>query len=48
MSTPDSNAVRNWLLSLQERIVSAVEAVDGKPFLRDSWERPEGGGGISP
>ena len=47
MSTPDSNAVRNWLLSLQERIVSAVEVVDGKPFLRDSWERPEGGGGIS-
>jgi coproporphyrinogen III oxidase len=47
MDMPDSNAVRNWLLSLQERIVSAVEAVDGKPFLRDSWERPEGGGGIS-
>jgi Coproporphyrinogen III oxidase len=32
MSTPDSNAVRNWLLSLQERIVSSVEAIDGKPF----------------
>ena len=47
MSTPDTNAVRTWLLSLQERIVSAVEAVDGQQFLRDSWERPEGGGGIS-
>lgn len=47
MNTPDPNAVRTWLLSLQERIVSAVEAVDGMPFLRDSWERPEGGGGIS-
>jgi coproporphyrinogen III oxidase len=47
MSTPDTNAVRTWLLSLQERIVSAVEAVDGRQFLRDSWERPEGGGGIS-
>ena len=47
MNTPDSNAVRNWLLSLQERIVSAAQAVDGKPFIRDSWERPEGGGGIS-
>ena len=22
-------------------------AVDGKPFLRDEWTRPEGGGGIS-
>ena len=47
MNTPDPNAVRTWLLSLQERIVSAAEAVDGQQFLRDSWERPEGGGGIS-
>ena len=47
MNTPDPNAVRTWLLSLQERIVSATEAVDGKQFIRDSWERPEGGGGIS-
>lgn len=47
MNTPDPNAVRTWLLSLQERIVSAAEAVDGKQFIRDSWERPEGGGGIS-
>ena len=47
MNTPDPNAVRTWLLSLQERIVSAAEAVDGSQFIRDSWERPEGGGGIS-
>jgi coproporphyrinogen III oxidase len=47
MNTPDPNAVRTWLLSLQERIVSAAEAVDGDQFIRDSWERPEGGGGIS-
>lgn len=47
MNTPDPNAVRTWLLSLQERIVSAIEAVDGGQFIRDSWERPEGGGGIS-
>ncbi len=47
MNTPDPNAVRTWLLSLQERIVSAAEAVDGGQFIRDSWERPEGGGGIS-
>ena len=47
MNTPDTNAVRTWLLSLQERIVSAAEAVDGRQFIRDSWERPEGGGGIS-
>ena len=47
MNTPNTNAVRTWLLSLQERIVSAAEAVDGGQFIRDSWERPEGGGGIS-
>lgn len=47
MNTPDPNAVRTWLLSLQERIVSAIEAVDGGQFIRDNWERPEGGGGIS-
>ena len=47
MNTPDTNAVRTWLLSLQERIVSAAEAVDGRQFIRDSGERPEGGGGIS-
>ena len=47
MSSPDTAAVKTWLLSLQARIVSAVEAIDGKPFLTDSWQRPEGGGGIS-
>jgi coproporphyrinogen III oxidase len=43
----DSVSVKNYLLDLQSRIVAAMEAVDGKPFLTDSWERPEGGGGIS-
>ena len=47
MSTPNIQAVKSWLLSLQDRIVSAVEDVDGKKFIKDSWERPEGGGGIS-
>jgi len=43
----DNTAVRNYLLDLQERIVSKFEALDGKPFLRDEWSRAEGGGGIS-
>lgn len=47
MSSLDTAAVKTWLLSLQARIVSSVEAIDGKPFLTDSWQRPEGGGGIS-
>jgi coproporphyrinogen III oxidase len=46
-SLPSPTAVKQYLLDLQQRIVSALEEVDGKPFLRDSWERPEGGGGIS-
>ena len=46
-NTPDIALVKAWLLSLQDRIVTAVEEVDGKQFIRDSWERPEGGGGIS-
>ena len=46
-SFPNPAAVKAYLLGLQDRIVQALEAVDGKPFLRDAWERPEGGGGIS-
>lgn len=35
--------MRRWLLDLQSRIVAAVEAEDGTPFLRDAWQRPAGG-----
>ena len=47
MSAPNPQDVKAWLISLQDRIVTALEGVDGKSFLRDGWERPEGGGGIS-
>jgi coproporphyrinogen III oxidase len=40
-------AVYDYFSGLQERIVSALEVVDRKGFLRDSWQRPEGGGGTS-
>jgi len=40
MSGVDNNSVKDWLLSLQQRIVSAAEAIDGKQFIRDAWERP--------
>lgn len=39
--------VFDYLQGLQSRIVEAVELVDGKTFLHDSWQRPEGGGGTS-
>jgi len=44
----DSSAVRSYLLDLQSRICSALEAEDGTAkFGSDTWERPEGGGGLS-
>jgi len=43
----DAGVVHDYLSALQERIVSALEVVDRKGFTRDSWQRPEGGGGTS-
>ncbi len=44
MSAPvDTQAVRAWLLDLQERIVRAFEDEDGTPFRHDAWQRPAGG-----
>ena len=40
-------AVYEYLQGLQNRIVEAVELIDGKNFLNDTWQRPEGGGGTS-
>jgi coproporphyrinogen III oxidase len=42
-----NQAVYDYFSGLQERIVSALEVVDRKGFVRDSWQRPEGGGGTS-
>ena len=47
MSAPDPLAVRHWLTGLQDRIVAALEAVDGGRFLTDPWEREAGFGGVS-
>jgi coproporphyrinogen III oxidase len=44
MNTP---RVKEFLTGLQERIVQRLELIDGTPFRRDAWDRPEGGGGIS-
>ncbi len=43
----DPSAVLKYLHGLQSRIIEALELVDGKTFLHDSWNRPEGGGGNS-
>src|SRR5439155_10289795 len=36
-----------YFTDLQARLVARLEAIDGGVFLRDAWQRPEGGGGIS-
>ncbi len=50
------NTVKEFLLSLQQRICTALEhqesqgGIDGASdsrFIHDEWERSEGGGGIS-
>ncbi|HET7401245.1 MAG TPA: oxygen-dependent coproporphyrinogen oxidase [Usitatibacter sp.] len=41
------DAVRDYLLNLQQAIVSRFEALDGSAFIRDVWRRNEGGGGTS-
>jgi coproporphyrinogen III oxidase len=47
----DSQSVREYLLALQERIVSTFERLDGRFFARDVWEKPAdaplGGGGLT-
>jgi coproporphyrinogen III oxidase len=43
----DTQSVLHYLQDLQGRIVESLELVDGKNFLHDSWNRPEGGGGTS-
>jgi coproporphyrinogen III oxidase len=43
----DTRLIIDYLTGLQQRIVESLELVDGKNFLHDSWQRPEGGGGIS-
>jgi len=46
MSQPDVNAVREYLLRLQDRICNGIELVDGQGrFIEDAWQRDAGGGG---
>ncbi len=46
MSEPDPQAVKDYLLGLQDTICAALEAEDaGAQFREDAWERAGGGGG---
>jgi len=46
-SAVDLDAVKTYLLGLQERIVTRLAVIDGAEFRTDAWQRPEGGGGVS-
>ncbi len=48
ISTTEIERVKQFLLGLQENICHSLSTEDGKgEFLKDTWERDEGGGGIS-
>ncbi|MDX1588327.1 MAG: oxygen-dependent coproporphyrinogen oxidase [Oleiphilaceae bacterium] len=48
MTAIDVDAVKDYLLSLQDSICQRLEALDGKSrFTEESWQREEGGGGRS-
>ncbi len=36
-----------YFTGLQTRIIDRLQALDGKPFIEDSWTREQGGGGIT-
>jgi coproporphyrinogen III oxidase len=43
----NTQAVQDYFSSLQNRIVAAMEAIDGRRFATDVWQRAEGGGGLT-
>lgn len=43
----DTHHVSGYLTGLQTRIVEALELIDGNPFRRDGWQRPEGAAGLT-
>ena len=43
----DLGRARSYFTELQARIVARLEAIDGRAFRRDAWQRPEGGGGLA-
>ena len=48
MASIDVGAIKNYLLSIQAKICSSLEAIDGTgKFITDSWDRNEGGSGIT-
>jgi coproporphyrinogen III oxidase len=48
MSQPDTEAVKQFLISLQDNICNSLEQADGEgEFIQEQWQREGGGGGRS-
>lgn len=47
MDKPQLQAVKQFLLDLQDNICQQLSAIDGTVFQEDNWQRQEGGGGRS-
>lgn len=48
MNTPDLDAVKHYLLSLQKSICEGIESTESNAkFLTDEWQHANGGGGIT-
>ena len=47
MQDVNPDAVKHYLLALQDDICAQLTVVDGGQFVEDSWQRAEGGGGRS-
>ncbi len=47
MSHVNTRAAEEYFAELQNRIVAKLEALDGGKFRSDSWQRGEGGGGVT-
>lgn len=47
MQDVNLDAVKDYLLALQDDICAQLAQVDGGQFVEDSWQRAEGGGGRS-
>ena len=39
----NTQLVRDYLLGLQQRIVTTLERLDGQAFITDAWQREPGG-----
>ncbi|KAI1873622.1 hypothetical protein JX265_005244 [Neoarthrinium moseri] len=47
LDSPMRLRMEEFIRQKQEEIVFALEKIDGKSFRKDTWERPNGGGGLS-